>query len=138
MLPPEAIVMSGSLLPPRATSGSVLLSMVTGECCAEVHDLSRSLKPCCLWAVLHLGLYRCWWPVLPPEARMSRSVLPPRAMSKSKLLTRPMLMSMAPPMLPVKFMQMSMVSAVAAKGHAWVHGLSAAGVCVDVYSSCYH
>lgn len=57
---PEAIVMSGSLLSPRATSGSVLLSMVTAECCAEVHDLSRSLKPCCLWAVLHLGLYGCW------------------------------------------------------------------------------
>lgn len=69
---------------------------------------------------------------------MSRSVLPPRAMSKSKLLTRPMLMYMAQPMLPVKVVQMSMVCAVAAEGHASVHGLSAAGVCVDVRSSCYH
>jgi hypothetical protein len=69
---------------------------------------------------------------------MSRSVLPPRARSKSKLLTRPMLMSRAQPMLLVKVTQMSMVCAASAEGHACVCGLGAAGVCVDLHGSCYH
>lgn len=67
MLPHEIMVMSGSVLPPRAKSGTVTLlwpgsvlipvAYVGTEGHVNIYDLCCSLRPSgCLWTVLSLGV----------------------------------------------------------------------------------